>query len=83
MPEAFRNIERGKEEITRLHKNLLELEWRIDKLRGSLRKAITEVFRAGPPGSTGSRLQECSSRVDGGPLWFARDDAANRTSAFG
>jgi len=44
MPVTFRNIERAKEEIAQLHGELLQLEKRVNSVRESLGKAITELF---------------------------------------
>lgn len=44
MPTAFRNIEQAREELTELDRELLQLEKRVDSLRESLGKAITELF---------------------------------------
>jgi len=40
----FRNIERAKEEMAQLHGDLLQLEKRVNSVRESLGKAITELF---------------------------------------
>ena len=44
MATLFRNIERAREELAQLHGELLQLEKRVDSLRESLGKAITELF---------------------------------------
>lgn len=45
MSTAFRNIERAKDELAQLHGELLQLEKRVNSVRESLGKAITELFR--------------------------------------
>jgi len=44
MPIAFRNIERARQEIAQLHGELLQLEKRVNSVRKSIGKAITELF---------------------------------------
>ena len=44
MPTTFRNIERAREELAQLHTELLRLEQRVNSVRESLGKAITELF---------------------------------------
>jgi len=44
MPTAFRNIERAREEVAQLHRDLQQLENRMHSVRESLRSAITELF---------------------------------------
>jgi len=45
MATAFRNIERAREDLAQLHAELLQLERRVNSVRESLGKAITELFR--------------------------------------
>ena len=44
MSTGFRNLERAKDELTEMHREILQLEKRVDTLRESLRKAIAELF---------------------------------------
>jgi hypothetical protein len=44
MTTAFRNIERARGELTQLHGELLQLEKRVNSVRESLGRAITELF---------------------------------------
>jgi len=44
MGTGFRNLERAKGELTEMHREILQLEKRVDTLRESLRKAIAELF---------------------------------------
>jgi hypothetical protein len=44
MTITFRNLERAKEELAKLHGELLQLEQRVNSVRESLGKAITELF---------------------------------------
>jgi predicted DNA-binding transcriptional regulator AlpA len=44
MPTTFRNIERAREELAHLHRELLQLERRVNSVRESLGKAIKELF---------------------------------------
>lgn len=44
MPRTFQDIERAREEVSRLHGELLQLERRVGSLCESLGKAITELF---------------------------------------
>jgi predicted DNA-binding transcriptional regulator AlpA len=44
MPIAFRNTERARQEIAQLHGELLQLEKRVNSVRESLGKAITDLF---------------------------------------
>jgi hypothetical protein len=44
MTITFRNLERAKEELAKLHGELLQLEKRVNSVRDSLGKAITELF---------------------------------------
>jgi Helix-turn-helix domain len=44
MPTTFRNIERAREELAHLHGELLQLEKRVNSVRDSLGKTITELF---------------------------------------
>ncbi len=44
MSAAFRNIERAKDELAQLHGELLQLENRVNSVRESLGKTITELF---------------------------------------
>ena len=49
MPTAFRNIEQAKEEVAQLHGEIRQLEKRVDTLRESLGKTITELFGSDRP----------------------------------
>jgi predicted DNA-binding transcriptional regulator AlpA len=44
MSTEFRNMERAREELAHLHGEIRQLEKRVDTLRESLGKAITELF---------------------------------------
>ena len=44
MTTEFRNMERAREELALLHGELLQLEKRVNSVRESLGKAITELF---------------------------------------
>ncbi len=46
MGAPFRNMERAREELAQLQSEILRLEKRVDTVRESLRKAITELFGA-------------------------------------
>jgi hypothetical protein len=56
MPTTFRNIERAREELAQLHEELLQLEKRVNSVRESLGKAMTELL--GTDRQTMPALQE-------------------------
>lgn len=49
MPTPCRNIERAREELAQLHGELLQLEKRVNSVRESLGKAMTELFGTDRP----------------------------------
>jgi len=49
MDIAFRNIERTKEDLAKLHVELLQLEKRVNSVRESLERAITDLFGSDLP----------------------------------
>jgi predicted DNA-binding transcriptional regulator AlpA len=49
MPTAFRNIERAREELAQLHGEFLQLEKRVNSVRESLGRAITDLFGTDRP----------------------------------
>jgi hypothetical protein len=63
MATAFRNIERAKEEIAQLHVEIGRLENRVDTLRESLRKTITDLFGTERPAFPALQEAALASRV--------------------
>jgi hypothetical protein len=46
MPTRIRNLERAKEEAEQFHRELLQLEKRVNSVRESLGKAISDLFES-------------------------------------
>jgi len=61
MPTTYRNIERAREEVAQLHGELRQLEKRVNSVRESLGKAITELF--GPDRQAFPALHEATLAV--------------------
>jgi hypothetical protein len=63
MPTTFRNLERAREEVAQLHGELLQLEKRVNSVRESLGKAITDLFGTDRPAFTALQEAALAARV--------------------